>query len=327
MVEQGDTSKKPLLETTSGPHLAATGTTTRGMMWDVLIGLIPVALAAVWFFRGHALIQIGVAVATALATEAACCALRGRRPTWIDGSVTITALLLVFSLPPRLPWYATVAGTFMAVALGKMVFGGLGHNIFNPDMVGRAFLMVCFPALMTSWAEPLTVDATTQATPLAAAKFAGEQVELEPLVTGQVGGSVGETAAIPIVIGGMWLLIRRAGDWRLTAGMLTSGAVVALIQQFAAGGENTLGPFGHLCAGGFLMGAFFIITDPVTSPITVRGRWAFGILVGTLTMIIRLFAGYPEGVMFAVLVGNAFVPLLNRWTMPVPVGGKTLQTV
>jgi Na+-translocating ferredoxin:NAD+ oxidoreductase subunit D len=327
MAEQGEVTQEPKLETAAGPHLFDSSTSTKRMMWDVLLGLIPAALCALWYFRGFAVLQLAVALATALATEWAFCRLRGKKTTLMDGSVAITAVLLVMSLPPRLPIYATVIGTFVAVALGKMLFGGLGHNIFNPAMVGRAFLMACFPALMTQWALPVTVDATTKATPLAQSRFDQTVVEVGPLLTGDgVSGSIGETAAIPILVGGLFLLWRRSADWRLTVGMLASGALIALADQLFSDNEASLGVIGHLCSGGFMLGAFFIITDPVSTPVTIKGRWCFGIGVGVLTMIIRLFAGYPEGVMFAVLVGNACTPLLNRWTMPTPLGGKTRQS-
>lgn len=325
MAEREPISEQPRLQTAAGPHIIDASATTRRMMWDVLIGLAPATVAALWFYREHALIQVVVGLTTALASESVICRWRRQKTTLGDGSAAITGLLLALSLPPQLPLYATAVGTFVAVALGKMVFGGLGQNIFNPAMVGRAFLMVCFPAMMTLWAAPLTVHAITEATPLAAAKFSGEFVELAPLITGAVSGSLGETSAIAIIIGGAWLLFRRAADWRLTVGMLAAGAVVALAEQTFGGTESSLGPLRHLSAGGFLLGAFFIVTDPVTSPITRSGRWIFGVAAGLLTMVIRLFAGYPEGVMFAVLVCNAFVPLLNRWTMPAPVGGKTAQ--
>ncbi len=308
------------LETAAAPHLVDRAVTTRRMMYDVLIGLVPAVLAAVWVFRQYAVAQVAVCLVTALLTEALLQRLRGRPATLADGSVAITAVILALSLPPRLPFYASVVGTFVAVALGKMAFGGLGCNVFNPAMVGRAFLMICFPALMTTWAQPFTVDATTAATPLAAAKFSHQIVALKSLAVGGVSGSLGETSGLAIVVGGLWLLLRRSADWRLTAGMLATAAAVAAVQAWLTD-QPVLGVAGHLCAGGMLLGAFFIVTDPVTSPITRSGRWIFGCAVGLVTMVIRLFAGYPEGVMFAVLVCNAFVPLLNRWTIPRPVGG------
>lgn len=321
--QQPDLEHPGRLEATSGPHLIESGVSTRRIMLDVLIGLVPVALAALWYFRLAAVLQIAVCLAVALATEWAVCRMRGRSSTLGDGSVAITALILAFSLPPHLPLGATALGAFIAVALGKMAFGGLGDNIFNPAMVGRAFLMVCFPVWMTRWAEPLTVHATTEATPLAAARFSDQLTPLEPLITGNIPGCIGETSAAMILVGGLWLLWRRAADWRLTAGMLVGMAVLAGGERILSGSSASLGVAGHLTAGAAMFGAFFIVTDPVSSPLSKSGRWAFGLLVGALTMIIRLFAGYPEGVMFAVLLANAVTPLINRWTIPRPLGGTT----
>ncbi len=310
------------LEARAGPHAMQPGTSTQRVMIDVLIGLLPALCAALYYFRVAAAVQIGVCVVTALATEWVFCRLRGRPSSLRDCSVLITALILAFSLPPTLPVYATAIGAFMAVALGKMAFGGLGYNIFNPAMVGRAFLMLCFPAAMNAWAQPFTTDALSGATPLADAKFSGVIVSLGPLFDGNIAGCVGETSALALVVGGLWVLLRGAADWRLCVGMLVGISAIAGVDQIVRPDES-LGVVGNLFAGGAMLGAFFIVTDPVTSPLTKRGRWSFGILTGVLTMTIRLFAGYPEGVMFAVLLTNSVSPLLDRWTTPVPVGGRT----
>ncbi len=315
----------PVLETTAGPHLADRPFTTRRMMVDVLIGLLPVTAAAVWYYRWAAVIQIALCLAVALATESACSLARRRRPTLTDGSVIVTALILAFSLPPTLPIYATALGTVAAVALGKMVFGGLGYNIFNPAMVGRAFLMACFAGQMTTWVAPKTLEAVTAATPLGGAVArTGTQVfpeSLTPLLTGNITGCLGETSAVMILLGGLWLLLRRSGDWRLAVGMLAGVAAAASVDQLARPAGQSLGVIGHLAAGGVMLAAFFIVTDPVTSPLTKPGRWIFGLGAGVLVVLIRLFANLPEGVMYAVLVMNALTPLVNRWTLPRPVGG------
>ena len=313
------------LTAATAPHLLDAGSTTRGMMLDVLVALMPVLAMSVWCFRGRAIRVILLCLIVAVATEAVCCHLRRRPGTVRDGSVIITALLLAMSLPPTLPTFAVCLGTFVAVGLGKMAFGGLGQNLFNPAMVGRAFLMACFPAAMSQWTSPagaLDVDGVSAATPLSAAKFSAEFAELTPLLSGHVAGSLGETSAAAILVGGTWLLFRRAGDWRLTVGMLSSVSVIAVVETLARGSENSYGWLHHACSGGAMLGAFFIVTDPVTTPLSARGRWCFGLFVGSMTMVIRLFAGYPEGVMFAVLLGNAVTPLINQWTMPCPVGGK-----
>ena len=314
------------LETIAGPHIVHTGLSTRSMMLDVLIGLAAPLLAALYFFRAAALQQLAICLVCAWVTEFICCRIRGRKSSLIDGSATVTALIFALSLPPLLPWYATAIGMFTAVALGKMVFGGLGFNAFNPAMVGRAFLMLSFPIEMTSWAAPVTVDAITRPTPLAAAKFSGEITDLSPLFFGNVPGSLGETSALAMLIGGLWILWRRAADWRLTVGMIVGVAAMALLQSLTSDPScsRSLGVLRHLCAGSVLFAAFFIVTDPVTSPLTRKGRWIFGLLVGALTMMIRWFGGYPEGVMFSVLLANAVVPLIDRATPTSPVGGKVL---
>jgi len=311
-----------VLETTAGPHIVHPGLSTRSMMRDVLIGLAVPVLAALYFFRTAAAMQLGICLVCAWLTESVSCRLRGRPSTLMDGSVTITALILALSLPPLLPWYATAVGAIVAVALGKMVFGGLGFNLFNPAMVGRAFLMLSFPVEMTSWAEPMSVHATATATPLAAAKFSGQLTDLVPLFFGNVSGSLGETSALALIVGGGWILLRRAGDWRLTLGMIFGVAAMATLQSMTSDPAHSPGVIRHLCSGAVLLAAFFIVTDPVTSPLTRKGRWIFGFIVGVLTMTIRWFGGYPEGVMFSVLLANALVPLIDRATPTTPVGGK-----
>lgn len=331
MTPAGEPLDKPVLAAAAAPHLVDPETTTRRMMIDVLLALTPVVGASVWLFRGHAIRVTLLCVVVSLLTEAFVCRMRKRRLSLSDGSVVITAILLAMSLPPELPSFAVCLGAFVAVSLGKMAFGGLGQNLFNPAMVGRAFLMTCFPAAMSQWTEPIVsspagvadsaIDAVTGATPLAAAKFSGNFMDPGPLLSGMISGSLGETSAVAIMLGGLWLLFRRAGDWRLTVGMLVGVSIVAIGESLVRGSGSSYGWLRHLTSGGVLLGAFFIVTDPVTTPLSIRGRWCFGLFVGVIVMVIRLFAGYPEGVMYAVLLGNAITPLINQWTLPVPVGG------
>ncbi len=309
------------LQAASSPHVHSDGPSHRRLLADVLVALAPVGAAAVWFFRWEAVRQVAVACLTAVLVEAGCARLRRRPSTLGDGSACITGLILAFSLPPALPSHATAIGAAVAIALGKMVFGGLGQNVFNPAMVGRAFLAASFPALMGSWSEPYTLHAVTGATPLASARSGGEVPGAWPLLVGATGGCVGETSAAAIVAGGAWLLWRRAADWRPTAGMLLAVAAIAAAESLWKGPGPALGVAGHLTSGAVLLGAFFIVTDPVTCPLTSTGRWTFGAGVGSLTMVIRLFGGYPEGVMYAVLVFNGLTPLLERATKPIPIGG------
>ena len=230
----------------------------------------------------------------------------------------------------------------MAIGIGKVVFGGLGFNLFNPAMVGRAFVMLSFAAQMGAPAYVISVDSDnsagvpevlTQATPLTTAKQAGKAeeaeadgtqteagVELGPLLLGSVNGSVGETSALALLIGGLYLCVRRTASWEIPAGMIA--AVVVLAQLCYWGGLTPISGVAHLLGGAAMLGAFFIATDPVSSPITIKGKLLFGIGCGALTVLIRIFSGYSEGVMFAVLLMNAMVPLINNWTVPVPMGGK-----
>lgn len=311
----------------SAPHLAA-GRTTRSVMFDVVLGLLPLMVAAIVFYRTRAVALTVVTVGACLVTEGLAARMRGRTAgSLFDGSAVVTGMILAFSLPPKLPLYMAFIGGVVAIGLGKAIFGGLGHNLFNPAMVGRAFLMICFPVAMTTWIEPGTlatiggVDAVTKATPLAAAKFHNDVLpQLWPLFIGKVGGCIGETSALACLVGGLYLLVRRTADWRQPVAMLVSVvAFAAAAHHFVP--EKCAGPMYHLNSGALLFGAFFIATDYVGAPITPLGRWMFGAGVGILVMLIRVFGGYPEGLMYAILIMNALTPLIERWTVPTPFGG------
>ena len=239
-----------------------------------------------------------------------------------DGSAIITALLLAMTLPPDLSLDLAVIGAVVAVALGKQVFGGLGYNVFNPALVGRAFLQIAFPVAMTTWSAPVTlsVDAVTYATPLANLKFQdalsqGTLTSLPELLWGNIGGCIGETSALALILGALFLLLKRAIDWRIPAGIFLSlGAFTGIFWLLDASKYAT--PAFHLLAGGLLLGALFMATDMVTSPISTRGAWIYALGIGVMIGIIRLFGGFPEGVMFSILFMNTFVPLINRYTRP-----------
>ncbi len=313
----------------SPPHLAG-GASTRGIMFQVVLALVPLWLAAVYFYRLDAVILPLVTVAACLITEAVANAMRGRNQHSLsDGSAIVTGLILAFSLPPALNPYMAFIGGVVAIALAKAIFGGLGQNLFNPAMVGRAFLMICFPAAMGVWTEPVPLqriseaaaDGVTAATPLGAA--ADPSLTIPPLwdlFIGQVSGSLGETSALAALIGGLFLVFRRVADWRPVLGMLATVFVFAAVAH-RGNPEEFEGPLFHLFAGAMMFGAFFIATDYVGAPITPVGRILFGIGVGVLVMTIRLFGAYPEGVMFAILIMNALTPLIERWTVPTPFGG------
>ena len=307
------------------PHVFQTGRSTRRVMIDVLIALAPCVVVAGYVFRWRAAMQIGICVASCVFFEWLYQRLRGRARTIGDCTAAVTGLILALSSPWSAPWYVGFIGSGVAVIIGKLLFGGLGSNIFNPAMVGRAFLQACFAGQMTTYTlegqVPLgAVDAVTKATPLAAGKFEGFAYGLDCLALGNVNGSLGETSAIACVLGGLYLIYRRSAAWQIPAGMLIAAAVVAGINQ-AFHPDAALTAAHHMLGGALLFGAFFIATDPVTSPLSKRGRWVFGAGVGVLVMLIRLFANVPEGVMYAVLVMNMTVPLIDRWTVPRPVGG------
>ena len=312
-----------VLHVAPSPHLTSPDTTTRRMMVDVLIALIPVVLMALFLFHWLALKQLAICVLSCLAAEALFTRMRGRSLNLDDFSATVTGVILALSLPATAPWYVGVIASGVAIGIGKIIFGGLGMNIFNPAMVGRAFVMIAFAsALGASGYESAgsSVDIITQATPMDAFKQNGVVAPLGALFLGLTNGSLGETSSLACLIGGIYLCIRRTASWEIPAGVLASVAVLAGIANLADAGSGwTL--WHHLFGGALLFGAFFIATDPVSSPLTPRGKFIFGVGIGALIMLLRLFSGYPEGVMFAVLLMNALTPLINRWTVPRPLGG------
>jgi len=326
------------------PHISKRPS-TRSVMTDVIISLTPAVAAAVYFFRFRAVVLIAACVITSVLTEWLCNLAR-RRPdpaeSLGDFSALVTGIILALSLPPRLPVWAAVIGSAFAIAIGKMVFGGLGANIFNPAMAARAFLTACFGVLMTTWTVPATIDsampkitadnklsAVTQATPLAWSKQAIRSKEnadavnkqLKAAFFGTTGGCLGETSALVLIIGGIYLLIRKTINLHIPLAVLLSAFVFASIAYFI--NPNVyISPITHLTTGGLLLCAFFIATDPVTAPLTKKGMWIFGIIVGSLIMLIRIVGEYPEGVMYAVLLANAITPLIDRLCKLTPAGGK-----
>jgi len=324
------------------PHIRRPLSTQRVML-DVLIGLIPLVVAAGIYFRLRALLLIGICVVWCVATEWVSNVIRRKPGSLGDLSAVVTGVILGLSLPPALPFWTAAIGSVIAVGVGKMAFGGLGANIFNPAMVGRAFLTASFGMLMTTWTVPAPIDANlpqvgpenimdarTQATPLSWSKIAikdenGADIYNErqflSTVTGNVAGSLGETSAIAALLGGAYLLIRRTIDPHIPAAVLLSAFLFAGI-AYLVNRDAFVQPFYHLTSGALLFGAFFIATDPVTAPLTRRGMWLFGLGVGAITLLIRIVGKYPEGFMFAILVMNGLTPLIDRLFRRVPVGGK-----
>jgi len=332
------------------PHVSDSALTTRRMMVDVLVGLAPVLVVAVVVFGWAAVVQVGLCVLSCLAAEVVFTSIRGCPAPIGDYSAAVTGVVLGLSLPATAPPYVAVIASAAAIGLGKVVFGGLGCNIFNPAMVGRAFVMMSFAAQMgaSGYQDAASkLEVLTQATPLSAAKevaadlAAGKitldeaKARLEPardtraLLVGNVNGSLGETSALALLIGGIYLCVRRVASWEIPAGILVTALVFAEFGHWVTLRHGTaltlFSPLEHLISGALLFGAFFIATDPVTSPLTRKGKFLFGLGIGLLVILIRLFSSYPEGVMFAVLVMNAVVPLINRWTIPRPLGGPAPQ--
>ncbi|RKY66173.1 MAG: electron transporter RnfD [Candidatus Latescibacterota bacterium] len=301
------------------PHIRAE-MDTRKVMMGVLVSLVPGIVAGVWFFRWHALVLLASCLAGTLSAEASACILRKKPSTLGDLSAAVTGVLLAMVLPPTLPFWAAFLGGVVAVGVGKQVFGGLGQNIFNPALVGRAFLMAAFPVLMTTWVAP-GPEAVTVATPLALMKFDHKATPLLDLLVGKVGGCMGETSALALLIGGLFLVLKGYADWRIPLSYLGTVAVLGAI-PWAFRPDLYPSPMFHLLAGGLMLGAWFMATDPVTTPVTKVGRYMFGIGAGVLVVVIRLWGGLPEGVMYSILLMNAVTPLIDRYTVPVPFGGK-----
>ncbi|MDQ1269109.1 MAG: RnfABCDGE type electron transport complex subunit D [Desulfobacter sp.] len=316
--------KPPFISVAPSPHISDSRAGTRRMMIDVILGLSPAIAVALYLFRFYALKQILVCVVACLAAEYLFVRMRGKYFTLKDCSAMVTGVILGLSMPGAAPWFVGALASVVGIGIGKIVFGGIGMNIFNPAMVGRAFVMIAFAQLMGAGAyENVTglVDAVSGATPLSALKFNGVQTGIVPLFMGVTNGSVGEVSAIACILGGLYLIYRKTASWQIPASILVTVALIAGITDMA-GGYQGLFLLHHLFAGALMFGAFFIATDPVTSPLTPKGKVIFGVGTGCLIMVIRLFSGYPEGVMFAVLIMNAMTPLINRWTIPQPMGQR-----
>jgi electron transport complex protein RnfD len=288
---------------------------TRYMMKGVVKALAPVIIASICFFRGRAAAIILTSVAGCVLAEYLIRKIRGQKISINDWSAVVTGILLAMVLPPATPLWMTFLGGVVAIGLGKEVFGGLGHNIFNPALLARAFLMAAFPVAMTLWSEPFTLDTITTATPLGLAKFDQITTSYSSLFLGNVGGCLGETSALAILIGFIYLLYNKIIDYRVPVAYIATMAVFAQGARFFSWGPG-FPPLFHILAGCLLLGAVFMATDPVTTPVTKKGRWIFGVGCGLVTMTIRLWGGLPEGVMYSILFMNAFTPLINKIARP-----------
>ena len=326
MPKAQDKAEDTLLLVGSSPHIHAPGDIST-IMRDVIIALIPALMASAVFFGLRAVALVATCVGTCVLGETLCRRAMGRANTVGDLSAVVTGLLLAFNLPPTLPFWMAVLGSLVAIVIAKQVFGGLGYNPFNPALIGRAFLLISFTGAMTTWTAtaPFAPDAVTTATPLGLAKealraggpppFAMEGATLWRFAIGDINGCLGETSAIAIALGACYLLARKVITWHTPVSYLATVALYAAVLRFACP-ETAMPVNFHLLSGGLMLGACFMATDMVTSPTTHAGKVIFGVGCGILTMVIRTVktGAYPEGVSFAILIMNAFVPLINRAT-------------
>ncbi|CAN5116725.1 electron transport complex subunit RsxD [soil metagenome] len=335
-------------KTAGAPHIPPR-TSIALMMRQVLFALVPATLAYVWYFGIGFLINVTIAAAIAIASEAAVLRLRRRpiRPFITDGSALLTALLLAFALPPLTPWWVTAIGTGFAIVFAKHLFGGIGFNVFNPAMAGYVLLLIAFPADLSHWLPPrsidvdivrpglgatlwytltgslpgsLTIDAVSMATPLDAVKTGLGQARTLAEITaspifGDFAGRGWEWINNWLAIGGLWLLYKRVIRWHIPVSML-AGLIVTASFFYVLDPDMHASPAFHVFGGASIIGAFYIATDPVTAATTVRGRLVYGASIGFLTYAIRRWGGYPDGVAFAVLIMNLFVPVIDHFTRP-----------
>lgn len=312
------------------PHVHGSESTRR-IMRDVLLALLPAWVFSVVVFGLQALAVTCLAVAGCVTFEFLIqkYLLRGPR-TVGDLSAVVTGVLLAFNLPATLPWWIVLVGSFVAIAVAKMTFGGLGCNPFNPALVGRVFLLFAYPVQMTLFPRPegAMVDAFSGATPLAAVKsraISHVAVDYQDLLFGSIPGSLGEISALLLLVGGAYLLWRRVITWHIPVAVL---GTIALFVLFVGLGEGMRGeelwsfPLFHLLAGGAILGAFYMATDYVTSPMTPPGMILYGVGIGAITVLIRLWGAYPEGMSFAILLMNAVTPLINKYVKPRRFGVK-----
>lgn len=313
----------PLIVSVS-PHVRDEETIAR-IMWSVNLALLPAFILSLYYFGPRALFVTGLCIITSVLSEYIFQKSVKKKITINDGSAFLTGLLLGMNLPPGLPFYIPVVGSIIAVVITKQLFGGLGYNIFNPALIGRAFLLISWPKAMTTWAEPSSLfvglDAKTTATPLGILKEEGLNKLIEvfgdkgnlymQLLMGNRAGSIGETSVIALLIGAAFLLYKRYITWHIPVSFL---ATVGVIAWLFGGKEGLLtgDPLVHLLSGGLILGAFFMATDYVTCSTVRKGQIVFGIGCGAITMLIRLKGGFPEGVMFAILLMNCFAPLIDR---------------
>ena len=311
------------------PHVQS-AQSTASIMRDVIVALMPALVVSTVVFGMDVLRVVALSVAACVAFEYLIQRFLVRGPLTVsNGSAAVTGVLLAFNLPASIPWWIVVIGAFVAIAIGKMTFGGLGKNPFNPALVGRVFLLIAYPVQMTSFPMPVNgaFDALSGATPLAAVKHgaAADVVGVQELLLGNMPGSLGEVAALALLAGFAYLLWRRVIRWHVPVTVLATMAVFAFVYALGKGMTGAALwqlPLFHVLAGGAILGAVFMATDYSTSPMTVRGGVIFAAGIGVITMLIRLWGAYPEGMSFAILIMNACVPLINTYVKPKRFGVK-----
>lgn len=305
----------------SSPHIKSSEN-VQGIMRDVLIALLPAAAASIYFFKLQAVLLILVTVISCVAAEYLWSRLVKKANTLNDLSAVVTGVLLAFNLSPLVPlWIAAIGGAF-AIIIVKQLFGGLGHNFVNPALAARAFMMASWPVQMTSWKIP-GIDAVSSATPLALIKSGSEATGQLPglfqLFIGNVGGCLGETSALALLLGAVYLLAKRIITFETPVAFI---GTVALMTWIIGGDKPFTGDFAYqILAGGLMLGAFYMATDYTTSPVTFKGRIIMGVGCGLLTAVIRMFGGYPEGVSYSILLMNLAVPMIDRYIIPKSFGG------
>lgn len=307
------------LTASSSPHIRSDENVSK-IMLDVLIALVPAFIASIFYFGINSLILVVASVLSAVITELACQKIMKKPVTVNDFSAAVTGVLLAFNIPSTAPIWLPIIGSFFAIAIGKQVFGGLGNNFINPALAGRAFLMACWLPLMTDFKAPVGIDAIATATPLAILKGTAETgaqlPSLMEMFMGRIPGSLGETSALLLILGGLYLIIKKVISWKIPVAYIGTVAVISLITE-----RGIDGMLYHLLAGGLMLGAFFMATDYSSSPISSKGKIIYGIGAGMLTMLIRKLGGYPEGVSYSILLMNVLAPLIDKYTGPKIFGG------
>ncbi|MTK13365.1 MAG: RnfABCDGE type electron transport complex subunit D [Clostridiaceae bacterium] len=294
----------------SSPHIRDNDS-TKSIMRDVIIALTPATIAGVYFFKTQALLVILTTVISCVATEYAWQKITKRPITIGNYSSVVTGLLLAFNVPPTLPLWMAVVGSVFTILIVKEFFGGIGQNIVNPALAGRAFLLACYPVAMTTW----KMDGITSATPLAILKsHQGNLPSLYNVFIGHVGGCIGETSALALLIGAAYLFYKRIITWHIPVSYIATVLIFTTI--IGRNGVMTGNGIYEIFAGGLMLGAFFMATDYTTSPMTANGQIVFGIGCGFLATVIRIFGGYPEGVSYSILIMNLFVPLIDKYVTP-----------